>query len=568
MALYPGFWSGRLVAVVVAASLVLIVGACSQEPDDTAIAIEGREIRAHMAFLADDLLEGREAGTRGEALAALYIRTQFEALGLEPAGDGDSYLQTFRARATTLEADSVAFRIDGPGGQRQFDNGVDIAVFGNPLEAEQTVAGAVVFAGAGIVAPEFGIDDYAGLDVAGKVVAVLGGPPAYLPAAEAAHFGSTDQQRREAEARGAIGVIILWTDALEERFAFDRYQSILGRTDLDWLGPDGVPDMAAPGIRLRALIRGTAIDALFDGAPRSFAELVEEAQTAPPKGFDLATRASLTRRSVHDDSLMAMNVAGLLPGGDPTLADEVVVVTAHYDHVGIGTPVDGDAIYNGAGDNAYGTAVLIEVARRIAAQPGPPPRSILFLAVGAEEKGLIGSDYFAEHPTLARERLVANINIDGGLIYYDFADVIGFGAEHSQMQERLEEAAGQLGLTVAPDPFPEQGIFTRSDQYSFVKRGIPAVFLFNGFTSTTGGTPGRDLWDLVITTRLHQPNDDMPQPFDYAAAAKLADVARRLTLITATAPERPRWYDDSVFGQRFAPDAPKAARPVSGAARD
>ena len=163
---------------------------------------------------------------------------------------------------------------------------------------------------------------------------------------------------------------------------------------------------------------------------------------------------------------------------------------------------------------------------------------------------------------------MANINIDGGLIYYDFADVIGFGAEHSQMQERLEEAAGQLGLTVVPDPFPEQGIFIRSDQYSFVKRGIPAVFLFNGFTSTTGETPGHDLWDLVITTRLHQPNDDMTQPFDYAAAAKLADVARRLTLTTATAPERPRWYDDSVFGQRFAPDAPKAARPVPVAARD
>jgi Zn-dependent M28 family amino/carboxypeptidase len=448
----------------------------------------------------------------------------------------------------------------GAGGTRRFENGGDVAFYGDPLEADQRVEAPAVFAGYGIVAPERGIDDYRGLDVKGKIVVVLGGPPPFLPAAEAAHFGSTDQQRLEAERHGAVGVVHLWTPALEQRFAFDGLKALLGRTDLNWIGPDGRPEVVAPKVRLRAFARRSASDALLQGAPRSMAQLLAEAKTGSPKGFDLAARVSFARRSRHDDRLTTANVAGLLPGSDPKLKDEVVVLTAHYDHVGIGAPVKGDRIYNGALDNAAGTAMLIEVAREIAAAPRRPNRSILFLAVGAEEKGLIGSDYFAEHPTVPAAGIVANINLDGAMPFYDFRDVIAFGAEQSELGERLSAAAAQLGLTVAPDPFPAEGIFTRSDQYSFVKRGVPAVFLYIGFTAMDGRNVGARMWDELTTTLVHQPNDDLTQPIDYAITAKFTDVFRRLTLETANAPQRPRWYRDSTFGTRFAPEAPKASR--------
>lgn len=546
--------------------LALFLAACSVpeetiDPEST-VQMDAGRIMAHTAFLADDLLEGREAGTRGEALAALYIRAQFEAAGLEPAGNSDSYFQRFPVRAMHLDRKSVQFKISGPKGETAFANGGDIAVFGDFLNPDLIAAGSVVFAGSGIVAPEFGIDDYAGLDVKGKIAAVLGGPPAFLPVAEAAHYGSSAQQRQTAEAQGAVGLVILWTPALEQRWQFDRFGSILDRTEMNWIGPDAVPNVVAPGIRLYAHVRGTAADALFADTPTTIGSLIEEAKTRSPKGFQLKTIVSLARKSNHDDGLSAINVGGLLTGSDPNLRDEVVVVTAHYDHIGIGAPVDGDEIYNGAGDNALGTAILIELAREISLMTVRPKRSILFLAVSAEEKGLIGSDYFAEHPTVPGSQIVANVNIDGALTYFDFSDVIAFGGEHSELHQLLTDAASEIGVTVASDPFPEEGIFTRSDQYSFARRGIPAVFLFSGFTSIDGENIGRAIWDEMTTTLLHMPTDDLEhQKFDGPATAKFADIARRFTLAIATAEEAPRWYDDSMVGTLFAPSAAKASRP-------
>lgn len=554
---------GKLAAVGLVFLLLLLptLGAAAAAPVPSgapAIAADPARLKAHMALLADDLLEGREAGTRGDALAQLYIRTRFEEIGLHPAGESGSWFQPFRVRATRLVAGSGELRIGGA----PFANGGDVAIFGDPVEAGQRLEAPAVFAGYGIVAPERGIDDYRGLDVTGKVAVVLGGPPAFLPAAEAAHYGSSEQQRLTAEAQGAIGLVILWTPALERRFPFDGLKPLLGRTDLNWLGPDGRPQVAAPKIRLRAFVRGAAAEALLQGAPSRLPALIDEARRRSPRGFALSAPVALTRRSRHDDSLASANVAAILPGSDPRLRDEIVVLTAHYDHVGIGAPVAGDSIYNGALDNAVGTAMLIEVARLLAAAPERPRRSILFLAVGAEEKGLIGSDYFAAHPSV-RGRIVADINLDGAMPFYDFADVIAFGAEQSQMGERLAAAAGRLGLEVAPDPFPEEGIFTRSDQYSFVKRGVPSLFLYMGFHDLQGRDVGRRLWDELNAKIVHQPGDDIAQPIDYRVAAKLADVFRRVALETANAAERPRWYRDSLFGRLYAPDEPKAPRPLS-----
>ncbi len=534
-------------------------GQNTNTPDD----ISPAAIKAHMTFLADDLLEGREAGTRGEALAALYISTQFEALGLLPSGDNSSFLQSFPVRQSQLDLDSVSFTVSGPEGQQRFNNGDDIVMFSSPIEASQHLEGELVFAGYGIIAPELAINDYAGLDVSDKFAVVLGGPPAFLPAAEAAHYGSTAQQRITAGRQGAKGLIVIYTPALQQRWAFDRFRNILGRTELDWLGPDGLPSVAAPNIKARVIVDGKAADALFAGTGKTVAALIDQAQTKSPKGFALESRISLTRRSLHNDALTASNVAALLPGSHPVLKDEVVVVTAHYDHLGIGEAVDGDTIYNGAGDNAMGTGAIMEIARAVAQTQPRPGRSILFLAVSAEEKGLIGSDYFAEFPTVSVNNIIANINIDGGLPFYDFSDIIGFGIEHSQLYERLQSAMTPLGISIATDPFPAQGIFTRSDQYSFARRGIPAVFLFTGFNSTDGSNPGLKHWHYMTTAHGHKPSDDLSRGWDYQIIAKFARAALALTIETASNQQRPLWYQDSHIGRLFAPDAAKATRPIN-----
>lgn len=518
-------------------------------------------IKAHMAFLADDLMEGREAGTAGEARSALYIATQFEALGLKPGGKDNSFLQSLPLRSALLDLTGFEFSIETSEGLQSFENGGDVAVSASFASTDLSAAGKVVFAGHGITAPEPGIDDYKGLDVDGKVVAVIGGPPSFLPSEEAAHFGSSNQKRLMAEAQGAIGVIIIWTPALEKRYPFDLLKTRFTSWNMTWSDPAGMPNIEAPKIALRAFVRGDATEAIFRGAPMTAAEAIAKSELGPVKGFASKARVKLSLQTKHDDTRQSQNVAALLPGSDAALSKEIIVLTAHYDHVGICAPEKEDKICNGALDNAFGTALMLDVARALAEKETPPARSILFLAVGAEEKGLLGSDYFAAFPTVSRNQIIANINLDGGFPFYDFSDVIAFGAEQSQMGEQLQSAISEIGLTLAPDPFPEQGIFTRSDQYSFVKRGIPALFLYNGFTDMDGQNKGQAIWDSFLVEHYHEPSDDLSLPIDYNVSAKFSDVFRLLTLEVANAPSRPLWYEDSIFGKRFAADQPKAQRP-------
>lgn len=537
-----------------------------QSDDEAPLAIghshaSAATIKAHMAFLADDLMEGREAGTAGEARSALYIAAQFEALGLKPAGKDDGFLQSVPLRSAQLDLSGFEFSIETSEGSQSFENGGDVAVSASFASTDLSAAGKVVFAGHGVTAPELGIDDYNGLDVEGKIVAVIGGPPSFLPSEEAAHFGSSNQKRLMAEAQGAVGVIIIWTPALEKRYPFDLLKTLFPSWNMTWNDPAGTPNIEASKITLRAFVRGGVTEAIFRGGPMTAAEAIAKSELGPVKGFASKASVKLSLQTRHDDTRQSQNVAALLPGSDPQLSNETIVLTAHYDHVGICAPDKEDKICNGALDNAFGTALMLDVARALAAQETPPARSILFLAVGAEEKGLLGSDYFAAFPTVPRNQIIANINLDGGFPFYDFSDVIAFGAEQSQMGEQLQSAISEIGLTLAPDPFPEQGIFTRSDQYSFVKRGIPALFLYNGFTDMDGQNKGQAIWDSFLVEHYHEPSDDLSLPIDYNVSAKFSDVFRLLTLEVANAPSRPLWYDDSIFGDRFAADQPKAQRP-------
>ncbi len=518
-------------------------------------------IKAHMRFLADDLLEGRDAGSRGEALAALYIASEFRQLGLQPMGVQPSFIQPVPLRTAMLDLDSVRFVIEDETDSMVFANGEDIAVFGSLNHTHIAATAELVFAGHGITAPELGLSDYEGLDVAGKVVVVLGGPPAFLPAAEAAHFGSTAQKQKMAAAEGAIGLIRLWTPANEAQVSFGLLKRFLTRPAMTWLGPGGQVKDTASKITIRATVRDKAAEHLFDGAALSAADVIQQGSNGPVAGFALTKSVSLSLTTRHNHDVASANVAGFLPGNSPRLQDEIVVVTAHYDHVGLCGAVDvQDRICNGALDNSLGTAAMMDVARRFSRSKTKPKRSILFLAVGAEEKGLLGSDYFVNFPTHGEGKIVANINMDGGMPFYEFSDVIAFGAEQSELGEILALAIEPMNLTVTPDPFPALSIFTRSDQYSFVLKGVPSVFLYHGFNNIQGQNVGRAWWDEMLATHYHQPSDDLSLPIRYDVAAKYSEVFYRLTAAVADANQTPKWYEDSFFGQHFAPNRSKAIR--------
>jgi Zn-dependent M28 family amino/carboxypeptidase len=258
------------------------------------------------------------------------------------------------------------------------------------------------------------------------------------------------------------------------------------------------------------------------------------------------------------------NVAGLLRGSDPRIRDEVVVFTAHLDHLGIGEPVNGDSIYNGALDNASGSAALLEVARAFARLPKPPRRSVLFLAVTAEEKGLLGSDYFAEYPTVPSERIVANLNLDVLAMLYPLRQVVPMGAEHSTLEATVKRAASQMGIELGPDPFPEEVFFVRSDQYSFVRRGVPSLFLFWGFKSDSGVDAAARFREWG-RTRYHTPQDDLSQPMDLEAGARHAQINFLVGLDVANADGRPAWKPGDFFGRTFGRGRPSAAQADSAA---
>ena len=537
-------------------TLFAITAAASSEADNPST-IRAGSIRAHLEFLASDLLEGRDAGTRGYDLAANYVASMYQQIGLQPAGT-NGFMQPVPLRSSILVPKSVALSVQGAGGIRTFTDADHVAARPSSTEADQNLEADCVFAGFGIVSPEHKRDDYAGLDVRGKFVVVLGGPPPGLPAEVAGHLGTTSEQRARAAERGALGVFIIYTPALEARWPFVQLAPIYVQPQMEWFDPS-IPRPPDDQLRAAALIDETAAAALFERAPRSLQAVMKEARTRAPRGFALTTRAKFARRSQHSAATSA-NVVGMLPGSDPAVGNEVIAFTSHLDHVGIGAPVNGDKIYNGALDNAAGIAAMLEVARVLARQPQKLRRSVLFIAVTAEEKGLIGSDYFARKPTVPFERLVGVINLDGAMPFYKLVDVIGYGADSSTLGKSLKEAAASLNITVSPDLEPGQQFFTRSDHYPFVRRGIPGIFLIAGNAATPDGKSVREINERWSQQHLHQPSDDLNQPFDYGHMVQWAELFRRWTERAANAPERPLWYSNDYFGKRFAPDARKVDR--------
>ncbi|MGS1016334.1 M28 family metallopeptidase [Allosphingosinicella humi] len=535
----------KLVAAFAAASLsTMALAERAAAPDFTADAF-----RAHVAFLADDLLEGRDAGTRGYDIAARYVATRFEALGLKPAGTEGWY----------QPVPFVEYRLaDAPArvtiGGRAFENGKDVYIGASSTPGKQVMEADVVFAGFGLDMPGQGFDDYAGLDVKGKIVAVISGVPEGTPSELGAHLNA--QKAKMAEARGAIGLVTIRSRADMARRPWERLVQNVGSPSLTWVGTDGKPFASAPGIRAGATLGMPAADALFAGAPRALSAVLDAAgkRGARVKGFALKPRLKLERES-STRPLTSPNVVAVLPGSDPARASEYVVLMAHLDHEGTDPTKDGDTIYNGAMDNATGIATMLEVARAMANAPERPRRPILFAAVTAEEDGLLGSQYLAKHPLVGDGKVVGVVNLDMPVLLYDFQDVIAFGAEHSTLGPIVQRAAAGMNVALSPDPLPHEGLFTRSDHYRFVQEGVPSVFLMTGFAN--GGT---EKFTHFLSTDYHKVSDDLSLPIDWKAGAKFARINYLIAREIADADEAPRWYAKDFFGDTFAPGAVKAAR--------
>ena len=428
----------RVPAALMAVVLSWSAPALAQMPD-----LLPDRMRAHVEFLADDALEGRATGQRGYDLAALYVASQFRALGLTPGGtDEGSWIQPVNFLERTLVDGSVRFAWTGPDGrvveQRQ---GEDIMLRAGKAAGETAIEAPAVFVGFGIEAPEHGMDDYAGLDVRGKVVVMFYGSPKGTPSELGAHLNSAKMQT--ASRKGAVGVIMVMTRQSAQAIPWALMRGYLTGPRMNWMDGDRPFDLT-PNIRAEGYADWPAAATLFAGAPQSLDAVLDAANVdgGKPRGFPLNGTIRLghvTETRVVESG----NVIGVLPGSDPELADEYVVLTAHLDHLEPGPDTAQDHIWNGAMDNASGVAAMIEAARGLVEGVERPRRSVMFIALTGEEKGLLGANHFAERPRVPVDRIAGLVNLDMPLLTYDFRDVVAFGSVRADQEVAFVPLVGE-----------------------------------------------------------------------------------------------------------------------------
>lgn len=529
---------------------IWLVGCGNSESDAASLPVSANAgaLQAHLEFLASDDLEGRDTGSRGHEIASLYIAAEFKKLGLQPAGDNGSYFQRVKFRSSTLKENSATFSVQHGDERFNLDYPKEFLTGPSAYSETESVSAPLVFVGYGLVSEVLGINDYAGLDVNGKIVVALTGRPAALPSEEGAHLNSS--KAKFAAERGAVGMITLHSPEREEVRPYEVSIMYQRAPSVRWLNADGEPNQTYKNFTASAYVHHQAAEKLFVNAPTPLTDIFAQAAAGDsPQGFELGMTATLGKESSHSE-ISSPNVAAILPGSDPELANEYVLYTAHSDHIGITKDLSqDDHINNGAMDNASGVAVMLETARMFVDAGVAPKRSILFLAVTAEERGLLGADYFAHYPTVPMHQIVGNVNLDMPVLLYDFADVIAFGSSHSTMGDSVAKAAGQFGIALSEDPMPEQAIFTRSDHYAFVKKGVPAVFLMTGFTAKNEDENGGEIWGEFFAKHYHRPSDSTDLPINYQAGVTFTNINYAIGAEIANADERPRWLAESFFGK-------------------
>lgn len=486
----------------------------------------------HVQVLAHDSLKGRDTGSPGHESAVRYVAAQFAAAGLTPGGT-DGWLQRVDFVEVRLDAAGVALALrDGSGPWTPLSVGRDLRLAPRPSTGD--VEAPLVFAGYGLSLPQAGVDDLAGLDLKGKIVVHVNGVPKGLSAPLQAH--GTRSRWAAMQRAGAVGIIAIGAGGTwSEAGGTGGVAVALADTMLDDTRGQRLNGTMNPALAAR-LFAGTNIQ--WD----SVVARVGRGEKLPTAALNLSLRATLP---VIRRTLSSPNVVGLLPGTDPTLRNEVVVYTAHTDHTGTfkGPALTGDSIFNGAMDNASGAATLIETAKLVAKRGGNK-RTLAFVGVTAEEKGLLGSRYFAAHPSLRNGTIVANLNTDMFLPLIPLKGVFAYGYDESELADDLDAVTKARGLEVYPDPEPEQNRFVRSDQYSFIRQGIPALAFKVGYRT---GTPEEKTWQAWVRDHYHKLSDDVSQPVDFATAAAFNEMYADLAIRVANRAKRPAWRTNSFF---------------------
>lgn len=515
------------------------------DAEQAAQAIGAASLAAPIRFLASDELEGRGPASRGDLLARAYLASELEALGLSPGGPNGLWQQSFDI--VGIDATMPATWTFSLGGKSVEWKKSDDYIAVSGVQAEKAVLenAEVVFVGYGIQAPEYRWDDFKGMDLKGKVLVMLNNDPEedenLFAGKRRLYYGRWDYKYESAARQGAAGAIIVHTTP-SAGYPWQVVQT-------SWTGEQfELPAGKEPRLEVAAWSTEEAAKRLFATAGFDLSLLMAQAQRRDFRPIPLNARTTLTL-PVKIEKTTTANVLGLLPGGDPKLAGEVVVLSAHHDHLGVGEPdKDGDTIYNGAVDNAAGCAQVLAIAKAFAALKERPRRSILFAFVAAEEQGLLGSKFYAEHPTFPPGKIAANVNFDGGNIWGRTTDLTYIGLGKSSLDSVVKALAADQGREVLPDQAPDRGFFYRSDQFSFAKIGVPAIYLDAGrkFRGKPEGW-GKETQEKWEEIQYHQPSDEIADDWNYEGMIEDARLGFFSALSIANQDAMPSWTPGDEF---------------------
>jgi Zn-dependent M28 family amino/carboxypeptidase len=516
----------------------LLVAVCAFSAQVAPSHFDGKTWWDYVKVLADDNMEGRETGSAGLRRAEVYIVDQLKVAGLQPAGtDGFYQPVKFESRQIVEKDSSLALVRNGK--VEPLTLGED-AYFSTRVDLAPELQAPLVFVGYGLSIPEKNYDDLAGLDLNGKVAVILNGLPADIPGSLGSHYQSAAERWKTLRKAGVVGVVGIANPATMD-IPWSRMSVNRTLPSMVLAGPEF---NETQGEKLTVIFNPASAGKLFEGSGHTFDEILSLAKERKQLPRFPLTASIEAKAKLEKKDLESANVIAKLPGNDPQLKNEYVVLSAHIDHLGIGEPINGDRIYNGAMDNASGSALLLDVASSVNKSPEKLKRSLLFLFVTGEEKGLLGSKYFAAHPTVDAKSMVADINVDMFLPIVPLKVLTVFGLAESDLGDSAREVAQAYGISVQPDPEPQRNIFIRSDQYNFIRHGIPALAMGVGVAP---GSPEQKIFKDWLTQRYHAPSDDLNQPVDLQAAALYEEVIRGLMVSVAQNPQRPQWKQDSFF---------------------
>jgi hypothetical protein len=539
------------IAVVAAQSSANATASASDEA-------RGKAWWAHIQVLADDSMKGRMTGSPEYLRAAGYVVRRFKEYGLEPAGVGGSYYQPVHFIEQWVSAGKSSASLVADGQTQPLTLGQD-AVLSSHSPEPQTVDAGLVFIGYGLHLPDSNYDDFNSSEVPagslrGKIIVVINGGPAALPGALKS-FARTSPMHEAMRQAGVVGIVSIPTPKSMD-FGWDRIASSASQPGM-WLAPEpGDAEVARrhPALAddhepmFAATFNPAQAEKLFAGTGHTFAEMLALADAQKPlPRFDLKKKLTATVVSQRD-AVVSPNLVAKLEGSDP--AAGYVLVSAHLDHLGVGEPIHGKTIYNGAMDDASGVATVLETAKALSADAGRgirPRRSVLFVIFTAEEKGLLGSRYFAGHPTVPERAIKADLNLDMFMPLFAFRKLHVQGLEQSTLADDAKKVGVEHHVVIAGDPEPDRNSFIRTDQYSFVQAGVPALAMKFGWEA---GSPEYKMWRAWLKERYHSTQDDLSQPVDLVAAAQFNAFFADLARAVANDPATPHYLDSSFF-RRF-----------------